>query len=288
MEAGDFIRGKPENKEYSITYSKMMRGVIIKVYNDNLIRVKILEHEDRDFIGKAFDVESRYFEVIGHVKPFSRDELLELLKNGYKKAILDYNLSYADLSYADLSGADLSNADLSGAKLSYADLSNADLSGAKLSYADLSYADLSNADLSNADLSGAKLSNADLSYADLSGAKLSNADLSNAKLSNNADLSNADLSGAKLSGADLSGADLSNADLSGAKLDFSCLPLKCGGLKWRIDKRIACQLAYHLCSMQCEDKEFIRLRNILLPFANQFHKAKECGELLPIVQENKL
>jgi hypothetical protein len=83
---------------------------------------------------------------------------------------------------------------------------------------------------------------------------------------------------------DLRRANLSGADLNGADLDFSCLPLRCGGLKWKIDKRIACQLAYHFCSMQCEDPEFIKMRNILLPFANQFHRVNECGAL-EIIQE---
>jgi len=103
-------------------------------------------------------------------------------------------------------------------------------------------------------------------------------DLRSADLSG-ADLSGADLSGADLSGADLSGADLSGADLSGADLDFSCLPLRCGGLKWKIDKRLACQLAYHLCSMQCDDEEYMKMRDSILGFANQFHRVGECGML---------
>jgi hypothetical protein len=77
---------------------------------------------------------------------------------------------------------------------------------------------------------------------------------------------------------------ISEADLSEADLDFSCLPLKCGGLKWHIDKRIACQLAYHLCSMQCDDPEYVKMRNALLPFANQFHRVGECGRLEPIAE----
>ena len=76
--------------------------------------------------------------------------------------------------------------------------------------------------------------------------------------------------------------NLSYADLRDADLDFSCLPLKCGGLRWKIDKRLAVQLAYHLCSMQCDDPEFIEARNALLPLANQFHRVGECGKLVPI------
>ena len=73
--------------------------------------------------------------------------------------------------------------------------------------------------------------------------------------------------------------DLSDADLSDANLDYSCYPLWCGSLHLKADKRLACQLAYHLCSMQCDDADYIKMRNSILGFANQFHRVDECGEL---------
>ena len=95
-----------------------------------------------------------------------------------------------------------------------------------------------------------------------------------------ADLSDADLSGADLSGADLSHADLRYADLRGANVDFSSWPLWCGSLKGvKVDARIARQLAYHLCSVVCDDPEFTSIRDQILPFANKFHKVDECGKL---------
>ena len=123
-------------------------------------------------------------------------------------------------------------------------------------------------DLSNADLSDADLSDADLSDADLRGANL-----------RSADLRGADLGGANLRGADLGGANLRGANLRGADLDYSCYPLWCGSLHLKADKRLACQLAYHLCSMQCDDADYIKMRNSILGFANQFHRVDECGEL---------
>jgi hypothetical protein len=247
MELGDFVKGKPESdQEYGITTSRMTRGVVTKI-ESNTITVKVLEHKNGGS-GK-YRVDPKFFEVIGHIKPFNRSEVLELLKNGCKKAILDYDLSEANLSEADLSKADLREANLSKANLSKANLSKANLSKANLSKANLSEANLGKADLSEANLREANLGKADLSE------------------------------------ANLGKADLSEANLSKADLDFSCLPLRCGGLKWHIDKRLACQLAYHLCSMQCDDAEYIKMRNILLPFANQFHRVGECGVLEPIVEE---
>jgi hypothetical protein len=101
----------------------------------------------------------------------------------------------------------------------------------------------------------------------------------------NANLSNANLSNADLSNADLSNADLRYADLRNANLDFSVLPLQCGGLRWTIDSRVARQLAYHFCSMKCDDPEFIRLRNRMIDYANGFHRVEECGRLEPVPVE---
>lgn len=84
---------------------------------------------------------------------------------------------------------------------------------------------------------------------------------------------------------DLRGADLRGANLTGADIDFSCYPLWCGSLGLKADKRLACQLAYHLCSMQCDDAEYIKMRNSILGFANKFHRVDECGELKPIKEE---
>ena len=94
-----------------------------------------------------------------------------------------------------------------------------------------------------------------------------------------ANLINANLSDTDLSGANLSGANLMGANLRGADLDFSCYPLSCDSLHLKADKRLACQLAYHLCSLQCDDADYIKMRNSILDFANQFHRADECGKL---------
>ena len=213
IKIGDFVKGI--TNDYGITNTKMTRGVVINVYERN-IEVRVLDHDDGET--GVYTVDPKKFEVIGHQKQFDRAEVLKLLKDGCKKAILDYDLRRADLRRADLRRADLRDADLRGA-----DLRRADLRGADLRRADLSNANLSKADLSNA--------------------------------------------------------NLSKADLRGANLDYSCYPLWCGSLHLKADKRLACQLAYHLCSMQCDDADYIKMRNSILGFANQFHRVDECGEL---------
>ena len=194
MQKGDFVKGLPESNRYSITTEKMTRAVVIDTPSPEYINIKILEHANSET--GVYDVEGKYFEVIGHAKPFNREEILTLLRDGCKKALLDYDLRGADLSGANLSGANLSDANLRG--------------------------------------------------------------------------------------ANLSGAVLSGADLSDANLDFSCWPLHCGSFQVKTDKRLAAQLAFHLCSMQCDDAEYIAMRNSILDFANQFHRT-EIARLKPIV-----
>ena len=243
IKIGDFVKGI--TNYYIITNTKMTRGVVTDV-RDGSIVVRVLDHDDD--AGGTYTVDPEKFEVIGHQKQFDRAEVLKLLKSGRKQAILDY--------------------DLRGANLINANLSDTDLRGANLINANLSDANLINTDLKDANLINANFKGANLSYADLSYANLSDADLINANLSS-ASLINTDLMDANLSGADLRGADL----------DYSCYPLSCGSLHLKVDKRLACQLAYHLCSLQCDDADYIKMRNSILDFANQFHRVDECGEL---------
>ena len=150
--------------------------------------------------------------------------------------------------------------------------------------ADLSYADLRNANLSYADLSYADLRGADLSYADLRGANLKDADLRNANLSY-ANLSRADLSDADLSYADLKDANLRYADLSYADFDFSSFPLWCGSFNFKADMRLVYQLCYHICRLNIinqngkESRTGRIVQKLLMPYANKFHRVKECGTI---------
>lgn len=94
-----------------------------------------------------------------------------------------------------------------------------------------------------------------------------------------ADLQEADLRHADLRCADLRCANLKYADLWRANLDFSCWPLWYGSLDAKVDVSIARQLAYHLCRLDCDDKEYLKVREAIKDFANQFHRAEECGEI---------
>lgn len=79
--------------------------------------------------------------------------------------------------------------------------------------------------------------------------------------------------------ANLGGANLREADLHGADLDYSCWPLWCGSLDVKVDARIARQLAYHFCRLDCDDPEYLEARKAIAKFANGFHRVDECGRI---------
>ena len=143
----DIVKGISDN--YCITDMDMTRGRVLSVHGDE-IEVRVMSHKSNPFcLGASYVVEAQYFEKIGHIKPFNREEVLELIAKGNQNKLNEYDFYGANLRSADLSGADLSGANLRSADLSGADLSGADLSGANLRSADLSGANLRSADLLN-------------------------------------------------------------------------------------------------------------------------------------------
>jgi len=117
---------------------------------------------------------------------------------------------------------------------------------------------------------------ADLRHANLSETDLYKTDLSNARLGS-ADLRKADLSYANLCKADLHYADLRKADLRGANWDFSVFPLWCGGSRFKTDVKLLKRLAAHMCTLECDDKEWLELKEKILPFAKKSHRASDLG-----------
>ena len=104
------------------------------------------------------------------------------------------------------------------------------------------------------------------------------ADLKSANLQS-ANLQSADLRGADLQSADLRGADLQSADLRWADLDYSCLPLWCGGSKFKADMRIVRQILAHVCAIEImEADESIKAAiEAILPEAKKSHRASDLG-----------
>ena len=121
----DIVKGISDN--YCITDMDMTRGRILSVHGDE-IEVRVMSHKSNPFcLGASYVVEAQYFEKIGHIKPFNREEVLELIAKGNQNKLNEYDFYGADLSGANLRSADLRSADLSGANLSGADLRSANL-----------------------------------------------------------------------------------------------------------------------------------------------------------------
>ena len=121
----DIVKGISDN--YCITDMDMTRGRILSVHGDE-IEVRVMSHKSNPFcLGASYVVEAQYFEKIGHIKPFNREEVLELIAKGNQNKLNEYDFYGANLSGADLRSANLRSANLSGANLSGANLRSADL-----------------------------------------------------------------------------------------------------------------------------------------------------------------
>ena len=121
----DIVKGISD--KYCITDMDMTRGRVLSVHGDE-IEVRVMSHKSNPFcLGASYVVEAQYFEKIGHIKPFNREEVLELIAKGNQNKLNEYDFYGADLRSADLSGANLSGANLRSADLSGADLCGADL-----------------------------------------------------------------------------------------------------------------------------------------------------------------
>ena len=116
--------------------------------------------------------------------------------------------------------------------------------------------------------------------ADLQDANLRGADLQDANL-RGANLRGADLRGANLRGADLQDADLRGANLRGADLDLSCLPLWCGGSRFKADMRLVRQILAHVCTIEIvdADNDMKAVIEAIRSEAKKSHRAEELGVL---------
>lgn len=121
----DIVKGISD--KYCVTDMDMTRGRILSVHGDE-IEVRVMSHKSNPFcLGASYVVEAQYFEKIGHIKPFNREEVLELIAKGNQNKLNEYDFYGANLRSANLSGANLSGANLSCANLRSADLRSADL-----------------------------------------------------------------------------------------------------------------------------------------------------------------
>ena len=116
--------------------------------------------------------------------------------------------------------------------------------------------------------------------ADLRGLDFCGADMSSSSLQES------DLRGANLLDATLRNVTLLGANLRGADLDYSSgIPLWCGSLGVKADKRLAAQLAYHFCRLACNSPEVKAAQAALTELANKSHVIKTYG--LPRIAAKK-
>lgn len=220
------------------------------------------------------------------MRKISVEELKELLeKNTTSEPI--------DLSYTDLQGMDLSNKCLSDVNFMCANLTDTNLANSSFCRANMKgvfarRANFTGAEMclvcgDEADFVEANFTHVSAYEASFVSTNFVRADFTDADftLSNLTDavLRDVKLSGTNLEFANLNTLTLKGADMRGNNLDRSIIPLSCGSLRWKIDRRLALQFLYHFCSHDCDDVEIMAVQNSLLTLANQFHRVGECPTL---------
>lgn len=94
---GDNIKGKPNTERYyGVTNEHMTKAIVINVYDNTDIEIKVLEHDEKQYVGQKFRVCPAYFDLVKRYKEklhrpiviYSRDrEVIAVDKNTGKKAI---------------------------------------------------------------------------------------------------------------------------------------------------------------------------------------------------------
>ena len=79
FKVGDFVKGKI-NEEYVITNEDMIKGEVIKVYQNGLIDIKIIEHKYKKEHGEIYRLlNPKYFDLIDN-KKYKISDVLEKLE----------------------------------------------------------------------------------------------------------------------------------------------------------------------------------------------------------------
>jgi hypothetical protein len=199
-------------------------------------------------------------------------------RGGKRLDLVDEAMIAADLSGKDLSRSRFESCSFYGCQADRVSFKGAGLKDVVFNYAAMSGAVFDDAWLEEVCLDRAVLRDASFRNALLGGCSFKMADCTGADFAVYR-LAGADFSGARLRDVSWEMVVACDVSMRGADIDFARIQLSCGALGWRIDSRIASQLAYHFCSMKCDDPEFIAAREALLGLASKFHRSEECGIL---------
>ena len=89
----------------------------------------------------------------------------------------------------------------------------------------------------------------------------------------------ANLQSANLQYADLRSADLRYANLQSANLDFLCLPMWCGGSRFKCSPALIRQIFAHVCSLEVidADEDTKKALRAIREEAKKSHRASDLG-----------
>lgn len=78
FKVGDIVKGIPGN-DYGVTDENMYKGEVVEVFDDDNMRIKVLDHKSTVFVGEEYTVKNngKKFELISPKKT-TKEELLKM------------------------------------------------------------------------------------------------------------------------------------------------------------------------------------------------------------------
>lgn len=96
FKVGDLVKGN-DPRRYFCTNDKMAKGIVIRVYNKDEIRVQILEHSMVGVIGDEYNVDPQYFDF--YEEPKKESTFTTKFKVGDKVRVVRLNSDFEYLDY---------------------------------------------------------------------------------------------------------------------------------------------------------------------------------------------
>lgn len=96
FKVGDLVKGN-NPKRYFYTNDKMTKGMVIRVYDQDEIRVRILEHSMEGVVGDEYNVDPQYFDF--YEEPKKESTFTTKFKVGDKVKVVRLNSDFGYLDY---------------------------------------------------------------------------------------------------------------------------------------------------------------------------------------------
>jgi hypothetical protein len=191
-------------------------------------------------------------------------ERLNLDNVDLRKSAIDFTdtqLQHSSCKDTNFSGLDMSKSDFSYACLNYASFRGTILEKTKFTSTSLHNTDFVDAELFDAIFNECHIENANFEDAHCAFTQFLDTTFVRVNFLN-----------AYISDANFLPSDFVYVNFKGTyrKRSGHSIQRYCGGLHCKIDAELAWEMAHHLCTVDCDDKEFIKIQKLIIEYINKY------------------